>query len=131
MKTVLVALPEGLIQDLRSALIWAINTSTNGDYRVAYRLAEKRFYEIVEEAKTDQAEPGVIQPNIKISSHNVAVDQNYFWDLSMAQCPQGKVQLLGRGGLPFYGKQSEAPNFAIAWAALPKLPANFNPEILK
>lgn len=58
--------------------------------------------------------------NVKMSSQGVAVDQNYFWNYDMGNCPDGKVQLLTKSGLPHYGRQVEAPGFFIAWAPLPK-----------
>lgn len=58
--------------------------------------------------------------NIKMSSQGVAVDQDYYWNDDMATCPDGKVQLLTKSGLPHYGRQVEAPGFFVAWAPLPK-----------
>lgn len=123
----LVPLSGDLIQSIRSAFRMAYARSDYGDHRVAYGIAERAF----EDALAKGGEPVSFAPAIKLSSHNVAVDQNYFWDLNMNLAPNGKVQLLGRGGLPFYGKPSQAPNFAIAWAGLPKLPPDFKPENFK
>ena len=61
-----------------------------------------------------------IDPDIRISCHGVAVDQNYFWNYDMASCPQGKVQLLSAGGIPQYGIFKQGDKFWSAWAALPK-----------
>lgn len=60
-------------------------------------------------------------PNIKISSQGVAVDQDYFWNYDMDTCPNGKVQLLSKYGLPSYGQRSfYVHDFIVAWAPLPK-----------
>lgn len=61
-------------------------------------------------------------PNLKVSRNGVVVDQNYFWNLDMAACGVGKVQLIGKGGLPTYGFKHDAPNFYIGWAPVPKMP---------
>lgn len=63
---------------------------------------------------------GKLSPNIKISSQGVAVDQAYFWNYDMDKCPQGKVQLLGKGGIPAYGYKAQGGDFWQAWAPLPK-----------
>lgn len=62
--------------------------------------------------------------NIKVSSnHQVAVDQNYFWQ-PMKSCPTGaKVQLLNLGGVAIYGKVTHKElNHYLGWAPLPKRP---------
>ena len=67
--------------------------------------------------KQDTVEP---QPNTKISSQGVAVDQNYFWDEDMSRCQRGvKYQLLGKGGMPEY-KVYDGDPFWVAYALLPK-----------
>lgn len=63
---------------------------------------------------------GKLSPNVKISSQGVAVDQDYFWNYDMDKCPQGKVQLLGNGGIPAYGYKAQGGAFWQAWAPLPK-----------
>lgn len=60
-----------------------------------------------------------LPPNIHISRHGVAVDQNYRFNYDMSACPGGKVQLLGEGGIPSYGKKTD-PGVWKAWAPLPK-----------
>ena len=61
--------------------------------------------------------------NIEISTrHNVAVDQNYFWNMDMTACPlHTKVQLYGKGGLPQYGYYDGKNPFWVGWAPLPKV----------
>ena len=60
------------------------------------------------------------EPNTKISSQGVAVDQNYFWDEDMSRCQRGvKYQLLGKGGMPEY-KVYDGDPFWVAYALLPK-----------
>lgn len=54
------------------------------------------------------------------SAHTAAVDQTYFWNENMADCPLGvKVQLLGAGGVAVYAHYHGDP-FWEAWAPLPK-----------
>lgn len=63
----------------------------------------------------------VQQRNVRISSQGVAVDQDYFWNYNLIDCPTGKVQLLSIDGLPTYGKLREfKAGFIVAWAPLPK-----------
>jgi hypothetical protein len=61
--------------------------------------------------------------NIKISSSDVAVDQEYFWQ-ALHTCPANvKVQLLTQDGIALYGTYSKGWKTAfIAWAPLPKRP---------
>ena len=60
------------------------------------------------------------EPNIKISSQGVAVDQEYFWDEDMTKCQRGtKYQLLGQNGLPEHRVYNGDP-WWIAHAPLPK-----------
>ena len=60
--------------------------------------------------------------DVKISSQNVAVDQNYYWNSDMRTCPlHTKVQLLGRGNLPAYGMYDGKNPFWVQWAPLPKI----------
>lgn len=54
------------------------------------------------------------------SNHEVAVDQDYFWQ-PLTSCPLGvKVQLLGAGGVAAYGHWDGRNPFWKAWAPLPK-----------
>lgn len=60
--------------------------------------------------------------NVKINSEGtVAVDQNYYWDEDMSQCPRNvKCQLLSIGGVASYATYNGKDPFWIAWAPLPK-----------
>ena len=50
------------------------------------------------------------------------IDTGYYF-LSMDTCPiNRKVQLLGKGLIPFYGKWDGKDSFPVAWAPMPKIP---------
>ena len=54
-----------------------------------------------------------------ITASNVAVDKNYHWQ-PMSTCPvNSKVQLLGQGGLPSYGKWDGKDSFYVGWQLIP------------
>lgn len=55
------------------------------------------------------------------STRTVAVDREYYW-LPISDCPVGvKVQLLGRGGVAYYGTHNGKDTWPTHWAPLPTL----------
>lgn len=54
------------------------------------------------------------------TSGNVAVATDTYWNEDMTTCPRGaKVQLLGAGGVAFYGSYHGDP-FWVGWAPVPR-----------
>lgn len=57
--------------------------------------------------------------DIRITASNVVVDSGYHWQ-PMSTCPvNSKVQLLGKGGMPGYGKWDGKNDFYVGWAPIP------------
>lgn len=56
---------------------------------------------------------------VKITASKVGVDPDYHWQ-PMTTCPlHTKLQLLGKGGLPTYGKWDGKDPFIVGWARIP------------
>lgn len=56
------------------------------------------------------------------SARTVAVDREYYWQ-PISTCPNGvKVQLLGRGGVAYYGTHHGKDPWPTHWAPLPSKP---------
>lgn len=60
--------------------------------------------------------------NVKLNSdRTVAVDQTYYWNEDMSQCPRNvKCQLLSIGGVASYATYNGKDPFWVSWAPLPK-----------
>jgi hypothetical protein len=60
------------------------------------------------------------------SARTVAVDREYYWQ-PISTCPNGvKVQLLGAGGVAYYGTHHGKDKWPTHWAPLPSKPKENN-----